>query len=206
MKAATRVLPIRVFVEGAAARGNKALVADAKRAFSELVYKATGARVHIAPTGSRSDTYRAFCAATGCQPLLLVDSEAPVTDIAQPWAHLKSRDGWDQPVGAADQQAHLMVQVMETWLLADPSALQEVFGLDASRIPQWPRLEQVAKVTLNDVLARVTGLPLDGGRGSLKSKAFAVLARVRVDVLAAKCPAAARFFESIRALGPSSVR
>lgn len=196
-------LPIKVFVEGGA-KGNKALTDDATRAFNELIYRGTGARVHIVACGPREAAFDRFRAATGCRPLLLVDSEAPVADIAQPWAHLSSRDGWDQPAGATDDHAHLMTQVMETWLLADPVAFEGVVHLEASRIPPWPALEHVAKVTLHELLVRLTGLPLEGGRGSFKSKAFAVLANVQAEVLEAKCPSAKRLFDAVRRLTPSS--
>ena len=35
---------------------------------------------------------------------LLIDSEDPMADIEAAWAHLKARDGWDQPLGASDAQ------------------------------------------------------------------------------------------------------
>ena len=196
----TRILPIRIFVEGAAARGNNALVAEAKRAFSELIHRATGARVHIAPAGSRQAAYRAFSAATGCHALLLVDAEASVAEVEQPWAHLKTCDGWERPADATDAQAHLMTQVMETWLLADPAAFAGVAPLDDSKITKWPALEQVHKREIHALLERLTGLSLEGGRGTFKSKAFAVLVKVDPTKLAARCPSADRLFKTIRTL------
>ena len=52
-------------------------------------------------------------------PILLVDSEGPVVPGRSAWEHLHNQDNWNQPPGAADDSAYLMVQVMETWFLAD---------------------------------------------------------------------------------------
>ena len=50
----------------------------------------------------------------GVLPLLLVDSEIPVAVGHSAWQHLKAHINWDPPAGAANDQAFLMVQVMET--------------------------------------------------------------------------------------------
>lgn len=73
-------------------------------------------------------------------PLLLVDSEEAVASHSV-WQHLRSRDRWNTPAGARDDQAFLMVQAMETWLLADIVALRRYFGtrLRQSALKQWPR-------------------------------------------------------------------
>ena len=44
------------------------------------------------------------------------------------WRHILDRDKWHRPEGVGDDQDFLMVQVMETWFLADRAALQEYFG------------------------------------------------------------------------------
>ena len=57
--------------------------------------------------------------------VLLVDAEWPVNGA--PRSHLQSRDGWG--MGFADEDTiHLMVQVMETWIVADPDALSRYYG------------------------------------------------------------------------------
>ena len=59
----------------------------------------------IIPCGSRNDTYKDFCIALknsqpGDLPLLLVDSEGPISE--SPWQHVLHRvgDEWKQPDGA----------------------------------------------------------------------------------------------------------
>src|SRR5262249_40562677 len=57
--------------------------------------------------------------------VLLVDSEAPVDRT--PWKHLEGRDGWEIP-DSPEEQCHLMVHSMESWLVADPETLAEFYG------------------------------------------------------------------------------
>jgi len=81
--------------------------------------------------GTRNDAYRDFKnASCNGHAFLLVDSEDAVAPEYQgkPWRHLKQRDDWDQPVGATDDQCHLMVQCMESWFLADEEAVAQYFG------------------------------------------------------------------------------
>ena len=60
--------------------------------------------------------------------VVLVDAEKPV-DRA-PHLHLQSRDGWD--MGFADGNTiHLMVQVMETRIVADPDETVEGRSTDS---------------------------------------------------------------------------
>ena len=69
----------------------------------------------------------------GQMPFLLVDSETAVTTGQSAWRHLGARDGWDRPPQAGDDQAFLMVQVMETWFLADRNALRAILRHIVSR-------------------------------------------------------------------------
>ena len=67
--------------------------------------------------------------------ILLVDSEGPVKEGQSTWEYLRDNDGWRQPAGADDNRAHLMVQAMEAWLMADRNALREYFGPRFQREP-----------------------------------------------------------------------
>jgi hypothetical protein len=59
---------------------------------------------------------------------ILVDSEDPVVNIEEPWAHLKKRDNWSKPINATDEQVLLMTTCMETWIVSDQKALREHYG------------------------------------------------------------------------------
>lgn len=113
--------------------------------------------------GGRNRTFDLFATAIqnprpGRVPFLLVDSEAAVVVGPSAWQHLHDRDNWDRPQGARDDQMFLMVQVMETWLLADRAALREYFGAPfrENALRQWPELEDLPKPDVLEALARAT--------------------------------------------------
>ena len=78
--------------------------------------------------------------------MLLIDAEAPV-NAQGPWQHLRTSDGWARPRGATDDQCHLMVQVMESWFLADADALESFYGSGFRKqaLPRNPNVEQIPK-------------------------------------------------------------
>ncbi len=98
----------------------------------------------------RQQTFDLFSTAAanprvGVLPLLLVDSEETVAEGHSVWQHLEALVDWRRPRGAAEDQAFLMVQVMETWFLADRDLLRRYFGsaLRENHLRQWPNLEGV---------------------------------------------------------------
>ena len=66
--------------------------------------------------------------APGTVPLLLVGNEDPVKPDSTNWEYLRVHDGWVWPDGADEDQAFLMVHVMEPWFVADREALRRYFG------------------------------------------------------------------------------
>ena len=142
-----------IYIEGGGDR-NENLERLFRRAWTKF-FAAAGLEGHLPRVvrgGSRSRTFDLFRKAAGNPspdrvPLLLVDSEEPVQEGHSPWQHLNARDNWSPPGGAGDDQAFLMVQVMETWFLADREALRRYFGtrFRENALPQWPRLEDVSK-------------------------------------------------------------
>jgi hypothetical protein len=157
------MVTIKLYVEGAAQKS------DAKRALCReafgTFFEAAGIarRPRTVACGGRKQAYDAFVTAiktakSGELPLLLVDSEEAIADGLSNWQHLKVRDSWDRPNGALDDQVFLMVQVMETWFLADPSNLQRYFGqcFSDAALKAWPALEKVPKQTIYEVLKQAT--------------------------------------------------
>ena len=93
-----------------------------------------------------------------------------------------------QPPGAANDSAFLMVQVMETWFLADRGTLRQFFGsaLNENHFRQWLDLEAVPKDTVIDALERATAncqKPYSKGRVS-----FGLLGRIDPVRVANSCP------------------
>ncbi|MDD1760939.1 MAG: DUF4276 family protein, partial [Methanothrix sp.] len=92
----------------------------------------------------------------GEYPILLVDSEDPIT--SGPWDHLKVLDCWDRPVGTEDDQAQMMTTCMETWIMADHEALRKVFGsclMERALIPT-DNLEERSRQELLQALKSAT--------------------------------------------------
>lgn len=161
-----------------------------------------GSRTKIVRGGTRQQTFDRFATAVevgrpGTVPLLLVDSEDRVAPRNSVWQHLHTRDGWHQPPNASNEQAFLMVQIMETWFLADRVALQNYFGAKfrQNALKQWPNLENIPKTTVLDVLEKATS------KGYSKSKvSFELLARINPALVEAACPHARALLNRLRNL------
>lgn len=131
-------------------------------------------------------------------PLLLVDSEETVAAGHTVWQHLKARDDWDRPAGSADDQAFLMVQVMETWFLADRNLLRNYFGaaLREQHIRQWPVLEEVPKATVLTALEQATaGCAKCYSKGKVS---YEILAKLDPATVEAACPHAKALLDRLR--------
>ena len=70
---------------------------------------------------------------------------------------LAAREPWELS-SPTDGQCHLMAQVMESWFLADPAALERFYGqgLRARQIPKRQNVEEVPKAEVMTVLETPT--------------------------------------------------
>ena len=79
--------------------------------------------------GPRNEAFQRFRDAINSRDdavnVLLVDAEGPVNQ--SPRRHLRDRDGWNLSFTREDT-VHLMVQTMETWIVADQAALTSYYG------------------------------------------------------------------------------
>ena len=155
--------------------------------------------------GSRQRTFHLFATAIsvgrpGVVPLLLVDSEDPVAAGHTVWQHLSARDGWRRPSNAGDDQAFLMVQVMETWFLADGDALRRYFGtrFRQNALRKWPDLEAVPKPVVLNALASATA-PCTK-RYSKGKVSFELLGQIDPARVEAACPHAEALLNRLRKL------
>lgn len=156
----------KLFVEGAAHGPNsKLLQSRCREGFRKLLEKCgfSGRMPQIVACGSRGAAYDDFCAAHANAigttfVALLVDSEDPVSNIEQTWAHLKVRDNWDRPIGATDEQVLLMTTCMETWIVTDRTALQKHYGsrLQVNTLPALQDLEVRDRHSIQTDLQRAT--------------------------------------------------
>ena len=122
-------MTVKLCVEGGG--DSKVLRSQCRKGFQSFFEKAglAGKMPSVVTCGSRGNAYRDFEAARGAgqNAILLVDAEGPVTAMGT-WEHLKAQDNWNRPAKATADECHLMVQVMESWFLADPEALQSFYG------------------------------------------------------------------------------
>lgn len=199
----------KVYVEGGGDR-NKALKAECRRAFKSLFEKAglAGRLPSVHPGGGRKQTYDDFCTAFNNPRnrdfvALLVDSEDPVGNGVGPWTHLQNRqeDGWDRPARATDEHAHLMVQCMEAWFLADRETLAAVFG-NGFRRGALPGQQNVERVRKGDVLDGLENAARGcrTRQGYRKGRdSFDILSSLDPQRVAEASPHAERFLNTLRA-------
>jgi len=133
-------------------------------------------------------------------PLLLVDSEDPVAPGHTVWQHLKARDNWERPNGTADDRAFLMVQVMETWFLADRTLLREYFGsaLREQHLREWPVLEVLTKDTVINALVHATaGCSKPYSKGKVS---YELLKKLNPESVQTRCPHAKALLDRLKNL------
>ena len=146
----------------------------------------------LVPCGGRDAAFRAFRNAISAHSdaivALLVDSEGPVSADTAPRAHLAQRDGW-QLAAAQEDAVHLMVQVMETWIVADGNALRAYYGqgFNVNAMPRQRSLEDVPKGDVEEALRRATASTRKGTYHKIRH-ASEILARVDPDVVGQRCP------------------
>lgn len=141
-------MSVVIFVEGGQGSAKNAC----RRAFRVFLEKVIAPRsFRVIASGDRGSAFKDFSLALRQNPhdfnILLVDSEEPVQGT--PWQHLAARqgDGWNRPAAATDDQAHLMVQIMESWFLADKQALAQYYGqgFNVGSLPGQPNIELISK-------------------------------------------------------------
>ena len=199
---------VKLYVEGGA-RGSsfeRDHCRDAFRKFFSSDPRLKDKLPRTVSCGGRKAAYDAFVTAVrnqkpGIVPILLVDSEIGVARNHTVWRHLQSRpgDNWEKPQGVSDDQAFLMVQVMETWFIADREAMQGFFGAHFrnAAIPMWPNLEEVPKHTVYDSLEKATADcgPRKYAKGRLSFDLLATVSRAKVE---AASPHAKELLERLR--------
>lgn len=150
--------------------------------------------------GSRNSAHDAFTHAVRTQPrafnILLVDSEGPINGT--PREHLNAREGWH--LSGDEEVFHVMVQSMETWIVADVSVLRQYYrqGFLENALPAADDLETVAKTDVVRALAHAT-------RGTQKGTyrkiyhASKILARADPAQVMRRCGHCRRLFELVLA-------
>ena len=193
---------MKIFMEGGG-KGNPDAHSRLRAGFG-LLLTALGVSPHprIVACGPRGNAFRKFSGALarGEKAMLLVDSESPVAaqNHGRPWAHLAENDKWARPAGASDDDAHLMVQCMESWFVADPDALAAHFGrgFNADKLPGNPDVEEIPKY---DILGGLAAAAEKSGGGYRKTlDGFALIGIINPSRVAKRTRHAERFFAVLR--------
>jgi hypothetical protein len=159
---------VHIYVEGGGKHSNKYASDQVRRGFTAFIRGPLGDKgdqIRVVSCGSREATFRDFLKGAQTNParfnVFLVDSDGPVTGSA--WEHLRSEAGWDMR-GIEEDQCHLMVQIMEAWLLADAANLADYYkqGFNARKIPKVASVESVNKVDVLRVLDEATRVTKKG--------------------------------------------
>ena len=193
---------VTIYVEGGS-RG--ALSSVCRKGFRLFLENAglLGRMPGIVTCGSRSEAYSRFCTALSIKtdlPLLLVDSEGPISET--PWQHVLYRAGdeWKKPEGAEDSHLHFMVQVMESWFLADRITLKAYFGSEfkESKLPKGQDLEAIPKLQVLEGLKAATK---ECGREKTYHKgrhSFEILGRISPQLVEAASQSAQRLITQLK--------
>ncbi|MBI3763208.1 MAG: DUF4276 family protein [Chloroflexi bacterium] len=191
-----------LYVEGGGDRSEQQT--RCREGFRRLLEKAgfTDRMPRIVAGGGRGTTFDKFKTALRANSgdraiILLVDSEEPVTQT--PWVHLHARDGWRRPANATDDQAQFMVTCMETWLMADRTALRGFFGaaLNANALLPLNNLEQRPRQDVQQALEDATW-PCGRDRQYEKGRrSYQVLAALDPATLRQYLPHFVRFVETL---------
>lgn len=131
-------------------------------------------------------------------PLLVVDSEAPVRSNSSPWQHLRSHDNWDRPSGAEERHAHLKVQCMESWFLADVSALELFFG-SGFRSVSVSRRHNIEHIPKDDVFKQLDSASRGSRKGAYRKSdhSFALLSLIDPEKVILRSPFAKRLIDTL---------
>ena len=153
-----------LYIEGAESKEDQV---RCREAFRNLIGKlgfAAGKRMpRLSACGGRNSAFDNFKTAhaqrqQGDYIAMLVDSEDPVADVDKTWDHLKSRDNWEKPAGAIDEQVLFMTTCMESWIVADRETLKKHYGhkLQETALPPTNNLESRGRSDVHDKLEHAT--------------------------------------------------
>ena len=153
---------MKIYIEGGG--DSKDLHTECRRGFRKLLESCgfKGKMPRLVACGSRDSAFRSFKTALKANSheryAMLIDSEDPVEDIYKTWEFLCSRDEWEKPELATDEQVFLMVTCMETWIIADRETLKSHYGdnLNEATLPSLNNIEKKDRHFIQQALEMAT--------------------------------------------------
>ena len=196
---------IKIFVEGGGdGRNGRAAIRNGMNGFLKEVKEAADRKKNIewrlTACGGRNEAFDTFMheieKPTSDFVVLLVDSEGPVRK--PPRLHLKERDDWNLQ-GVGEDNIHLMIQMMETWIVADVDTLAKFYGNNfrQSALPRAINLENTQKRDVERALANATRRTTKGEYKKIKH-ARELLVKLDPKVVGKRCPSCKRLFNVLR--------
>jgi len=128
--------------------------------------------------------------------VLLLDSERPDSSLL--FQELQRRDDW-RPAGPVSiDQVHWMIELMESWFLADRNALSRFYGqgFREAALPGNPDVEKIPKI---DVLSGLKSATAQSRKGAYKKGAHApkILEAVNPAAVRRAAPGCERLFADL---------
>lgn len=198
------MVSVEIYVEGGGQ--SKSLRSICREGFREF-FKKAGLENHmprIKACGSRNNALDDFREALrqardDIIPILLVDSESTVQRNNRPWQHLRSRDGWERPDGVTDSQAQMMVQCMESWFLADVSALEAFFG-QGFRSAAIPHRDEIERIPKDDVFEQLEFASRESRKRAYSKgrHSFDILAQIDPEKVIQRSKSAKRLIDTLK--------
>ena len=183
-----------IYVEGGGPPGGFTNI-RCREGFRKLLAKCglDNSRFRVTACGGRGDAWNDFQdahedAGGAYYVALLIDSESPVANIEETWKHLTEEEKWERPPDVQDEQVLFMTTCMETWIVADRSALCAHFGpcLLVSELPDLDSLEELRRGTVKNRLQDATqGCPTPYRK---RGNSFEMLGRIDPKVLEERLP------------------
>lgn len=161
-------MEIKLYVEGGGKGSHKRATIKLQQGFDaffrDLKSAAREKRISfkIIPAGNTQSTYDDFIFSVEHSPqsfnLLLVDSDEAVAEDKTARGFLQNKYKKWNLQAVKDDQCHLMVQIMESWFVADVDALKSFYGKDFKEgaIPKNKNVETIAKETVEKSLETAT--------------------------------------------------
>lgn len=136
---------VKIFIEGGGVGGAtmKTFRSKCQMFFDKMLVGRD--KLKITPGGGRSQTLALFLASLKSlgksdYSILLVDAEGPLAPDADKWDHILATitSNAKKPKDLETEDLHFMVQIMESWFLADPHELSSYYG-SAFRAEKLPK-------------------------------------------------------------------
>ena len=158
-------------------------------------------RFKLIAGGSTEETINAFKKATlrheGAFIILLIDSDQAYA----PSLLMNLRNENQIRANVQDEQIHFMVQVMESWFLADVDALKEYYEqkFQENQLPRNPNVEQIPK---SDVIAGLENATRGTSKGKYHKTRHApqLLSNLNADKVCSAAPSCKRLFDVLQQL------